>query len=137
MSKKIMQTNDLQAVAMPPVKEYQTAVQRDGTGLCAKDVYKRTIEWLKSVHRENVVSEQVIEEYSMAVARWVHLEQMISKYGYIAKHPTTGAPIPSPYVAMAQGYLKQISAIRAEINQTIKYNRPITSDFTQEVVYGG
>lgn len=137
MSKKIMQTNDLQAVAMPPVKEYLTAVQRDGTELCAKDVYKRTIEWLKSVHCENVVSEQVIEEYSMAVARWVHLEQMISKYGYIAKHPTTGAPIPSPYVAMAQGYLKQISAIRAEINQTIKYNRPITSDFMREVVYGG
>lgn len=137
MKEKILQTNDMQAVEMPSVKEYLTAVQRDGSELCAKDVYERTVGWLKGIHCENAVSEQVIEEYSMAVARWVHLEQMISKYGYIAKHPTTGAPIPSPYVAMAQGYLKQISAIRAEINQTIKYNRPVSSDFMREVVYGG
>lgn len=137
MKGKTSQTNDIQAVEMPSVKEYLTAVQRDGTELCAKDVYERTVKWLKGIQCEHAVSEQVIEEYSMAVARWVHLEQMISKYGYIAKHPTTGAPIPSPYVAMAQGYLKQISAIRAEINQIIKYNRPIALDFTREVVYGG
>jgi len=137
MRKKQTQTTELQAVEMPSVKEYLTAVQRDGTELCAKDVYRRTVQWIKEQHCENVISEQMIEEYSMAVARWVHLEQMISKYGYIAKHPTTGAAIPSPYVAMAQGYLKQISAIRAEINQLIKYNRPVTSDFMREVVYGG
>jgi len=137
MRKKETKAADLQVISMPPVKEYLTAVQRDGTELCAKEVYKRTVEWLKAQHCENVISEQIIEEYSMAVARWVHLEQMISKYGYIAKHPTTGAAIPSPYVAMAQGYLKQISAIRAEMNQLIKYNRPVTSDFMREVVYGG
>lgn len=137
MKEKASHTNDMQAVEMPSVKEYLTAVQRDGSELCAKDVYECTVKWLKGIQCEYVVSEQVIEEYSMAVARWIHLEQMISKYGYIAKHPTTGAPIPSPYVAMAQGYLKQISAIRAEINQTIKYNRPIALDFTREVVYGG
>ena len=72
------------------------------------------MEWLKSRNCENAVSEQIVEQYAMSVARWVHIEQRISKYGYLAKHPTTGAPMQSPYVMMSQAYMKQIIAIRAE-----------------------
>lgn len=71
----------------------------------------------------------------MSVARWVHIEQMISKYGYIAKHPTTGAPMQSPYVMMSQAYMKQIIAIRAEIQALIKDSRPAAM-MIREVVYG-
>lgn len=128
---------DLQASAMPPVKDYLTAVQRDGSELCADDVYKQTFEWLKSKGCENAISAQVVEQYAMSVARWVHLEQMITKYGYIAKHPTTGAPMQSPYVTMAQGYLKQASSIRAEILMLVKDSRPAITATMREVVYGG
>lgn len=128
---------DLQAVAMPPVKDYLTAAQRDGSELCAADVFRETLAWIKSNGCENVIAEQMVEEYAMSVARWVHLEQAISKYGYIAKHPTTGAPMQSPYVAMAQTYLKQASAIRAEIMLLMKDARPAATTTIREVVYGG
>lgn len=135
MSKK--QKDALQAVAMPPVKEYLTAVQRDGSELCADDVYRQTMVWLKAKGCENVVSAQIVEQYAMSVARWVHLEQMISKYGYIAKHPTTGAPMQSPYVTMAQGYLKQATALRDEMLMLVKDTRPTMTATMREVVYGG
>lgn len=133
MSKK--KKTDLQAVEMPPVKEYLTAVQRDGTELCAGEVFRKTKAWLKANGGENAVTEQTVEQYAMSVARWVHLEQLISKFGYIAKHPTTGAPMQSPYVAMAQGYLKQAAALRAEILQAVKDDKPHTTTL-REVVYG-
>ena len=127
----------IQAVEMPPVKEYLKTIQRDGSELCAGDVFAETMRWLKEKGCDSVVSEQTVEQYAMSVARWVHLEEMISKYGYIAKHPTTGAPMQSPYVTMAQTYAKQATEIRAEINQLIKNSRPtVKSDFVREVVYG-
>lgn len=128
---------DLHAIAMPPVKEYLTAVQRDGAKLCAEDIFRDTTEWLLKCGCENAVSNQIVEQYAMSVARWVHLEEMISKYGYIAKHPTTGAPMQSPYVQMAQGYSKQISALRAEILLFVKNTRPTLTETVREVVYGG
>ena len=133
MSKK--KKTDLQAVEMPPVKEYLTAVQRDGTELCADEVFRQTKAWLKANGGENAVTEQTVERYAMSVARWVHLEQLISKFGYIAKHPTTGSPMQSPYVGMAQGYLKQAAALRAEILQAVKGDKPHTTTL-REVVYG-
>lgn len=135
MRKKQVQTDGLQAITMPSVKEYLTAVQRDGSELCSEEVFCQTMEWLKSRNCENIVSEQIVEQYAMSVARWVHIEQMISKFGYIAKHPTTGAPMQSPYVMMSQAYMKQIIAIRAEIQALIKDSRPATMT-VREVVYG-
>ena len=127
----------IQAVEMPPVKDYLQAIQRDGSELCAGDVFAETMQWLKEKGYDSIVAEQTVEQYAMSVARWVHLEEMISKYGYIAKHPTTGAPMQSPYVTMAQAYAKQATEIRTEINQLIKSARPtVKSDFVREVVYG-
>lgn len=79
---------------------------------------------------------QMVEQYAFSVARWIHLERLISKYGYIAKHPTTGAPIQSPYVVMAQSYMKQVIAIRSEINLQLKESRPAPTTYVREVVYG-
>lgn len=131
------QVPHLQAVEMPPIKDFLTAAQRNGTELCAADVFRDTLEWIRESGCENVVAEQMVEEYAMSVARWAHLEQMISKYGYIAKHPTTGAPMQSPYVVMAQTYLKQASAIRAEIMLLMKDAKPAAPTTIREVVYGG
>ena len=33
----------------------------------------------------------------MAISRWIQCEECITKYGFLAKHPTTGNAIPSPY----------------------------------------
>lgn len=126
----------IQPVEMPPVKDFLEAVQRDGAKLCADFVFSQTMNWIKSIDCENPVSEQIVEQYAMSVARWVHLEQKISEYGYIAKHPTTGAPMQSPYVTMSQAYMKQILAIRLEIQALIKDSRPASPSIVREVVYG-
>ena len=101
-----------------------------------KEVLKDTLKWLDSRGMKNAVSMQMVEQYAFSVARWIHLERLISKYGYIAKHPTTGAPIQSPYVAMAQSYMKQVIAIRSEINLQLKESRPAPTTYVREVVYG-
>ena len=124
-------------IEVPSIKDYLKDQQRDGSELCAADVFAETMDWLKSYGCENVVSRQIVEEYAMSVARWTHIERLISKYGYIAKHPTTGEPMQSPYVVMAQTYMKQVIAIRAEINLALKNYRPNVKMAVREVVYGG
>ena len=74
------------------------------------------------------VPKQLIEQYAMTVGRWIHCEQTISKLGYIAKHPTTGAAISSPYVKMSMDYSRQATILINEITQIVKENCP------QEVV---
>jgi hypothetical protein len=67
-------------------------------------------------------SEYLIEQYAMTVSRWIHCEEVISKTGYIAKHPTTSAPIASPYVAMSQSYLKQANICWNQIFTIVREN---------------
>ena len=50
---------------------------------------------------------RLIEAYAQAFARYVQCEQAISKFGLLGKHPTTGAAIASPLVAMSQSFGKQ------------------------------
>ena len=56
----------------------------------------------------------------MAVSRWIQCEEAISEYGFLAKHPTTGNAIASPYVQMSQSYMKQITQIWYQIYQVIR-----------------
>ena len=127
---------EIKAVEMPPIKEYLKEIQRDGSELGAEEVLKETLEWLDSRGAKGVVSVQLVEQYAFSVARWIHLERLISMYGYIAKHPTTGAPIQSPYVVMAQSYMKQVIATRGEINLLLKDAHPTPTAYVREVVYG-
>ena len=46
------------------------------------------------------VAPRLIESYAQAFERYVQCEQAISKFGLLSKHPTTGAAIASPFVAM-------------------------------------
>ena len=58
----------------------------------------------------------------MATARWIHCETIITNTGYLAKHPTTGAAIASPYVGMSQNYMNQANRLWNEIYQIVKEN---------------
>ena len=49
-------------------------------------------------------------------------EKAITTYGFLGKHPTTGAPIPSPFVTMSQTYMKQANGLWLIIFQTVKEN---------------
>ena len=117
--------DDLEGADVPPVKEYLRASQKVGIDLCAEDVFKSTFLWLKERGCDRFVNTQLIEQYAMSVSRWVQCETCVSEYGFLGKHPTTGAAITSPYVTMSQNYLKQVTQCWYQIYQIVKENSTV------------
>ena len=119
---------EFQGTEMPQPSAMLSAVQKDGTILQAGEIYKTTWNWLDKRGCALLVSPQVLERYSMMAARWIHCEEIITKTGYLAKHPTTSMAIQSPYVAMSQNYMAQTNRLWYEIFQVVKEN--CTADYT-------
>ena len=113
---------EIEGVDMPPIKEFLKAKQKNGKDMCAEEVYKSTYLWLKKRRCEKLVSTQLLEQYAMSVSRWVQCEEAISEFGFLAKHPTTGNAMQSPYVSMSQNYMKQVNQIWFQIYQVVKDN---------------
>lgn len=113
---------------MPPVREYMTAKQKSGKDLQASQVFRETCTWLAERGCDRLVNRQLVEQYAMYVSRWIACEDAISEYGYLAKHPTTGNAIASPYVSMSQSFMKLSNQIWYQIYSIVKDN--CTSDFT-------
>lgn len=90
--------------------------------LVAEEVYKATWEWLAERRCASLVSPQLLERYAMSVARWIQCEEAITDYGFLAKHPTTGNAMQSPYVAMSQNFMSQTNRLWMEIYQIVKEN---------------
>lgn len=114
--------SDFTGVEVPQPDEYMSAVQKDGTTLDAGEVYRKVWAWIISCGCEKLVDPQLVEEYAMSFSRWKQCQQAISDFGFLAKHPTTGAAIASPYVSMARDFERQASAARYQIYQIIKEN---------------
>lgn len=113
---------ELSGADMPPPSEMLSAVQKDGSTLQAAEIYKNTWSWLDKRGCAALVSPQLLERYSMAAARWIHCETIITNTGYLAKHPTTGAAIASPYVGMSQNYMNQANRLWNEIFAIVREN---------------
>ena len=90
--------------------------------LRCKEIYEETWEWLKSIGCTAVVSPQLLERYAMCAARWIQCEEMTSALGYLSKHPTTGKPIPSPFISIGINYMNQANRLWNEIYQIVKEN---------------
>ena len=113
---------DLEGQDMPSPPDYLSATQKDGSTLQAGEIYKRVWKWLADRGCAAIVSPDLIERYSMSVARWIQCEAVTSELGFLAKHPTTGQAIQSPYVAIANTYLTQANKLWAEIFQLVREN---------------
>ena len=113
---------DLEGQEMPNPSEFLSATQKDGTTLCAADIFKNTWKWLADRGCAAIVSTQLIERYAMSSARWIQCETLTSELGFLAKHPTTGAAIQSPYVAIADKYMTQANKLWSEIFQIVREN---------------
>ncbi len=121
-------TSQLDGFDMPPVKAYLKAVQKNGKDLDAEDVYKETWNWLKKRGCAEIINPQLVDQYAMSVSRWIQCEEAISEYGFLAKHPTTGNAIASPYVSMSQSYMKQVNTCWFQIFQFVKENSSVEYD---------
>ena len=113
---------ELEGADVPPVKEYLKAAQKNGKELLAEEVFNETYLWLKKFGCAELVNTQLINQYAMAVARQIQCEEALSEYGFLAKHPTTGNAIQSPYVAMSQNFMSQTNRLWMEIYQIVKEN---------------
>lgn len=113
---------------MPEPSDYLSEVQRDGKPLGADLVYRETWQWLDQRGCAQFVAPRLIEAYAQAFARYVQCEQAISKFGLLGKHPTTGAAIASPFVAMSQSFGKQANVYWYEIYEIVRAT--CTSDYS-------
>ena len=68
------------------------------------------------------VSKGLLEAYAQSFVRFIQCEKAISDFGLLGKHPTTGAAIASPFVAMSQSFQKQANVLWYEIFDIVKAN---------------
>jgi len=115
-------TADLKGQEMPKPSKMLEAIQKDGKALVAGEIYKTTWQWLDKRGCSALVSPQLLERYAMSVARWIQCEEAITEYGFLAKHPTTGNAIQSPYVSIGQNYMNKTNRLWLEIFQIVKEN---------------
>lgn len=78
--------------------------------------------WLNKYNCGNLVTQDIVELYSLCVARYIQCEEAVSSIGFIGKHPTTGMPIASPYMAMSREYMKQAVSVWDRINSVVREN---------------
>ena len=110
----------LEGETMPEPSAYLSATQRDGQPLLAGERYRETWAWLDARGVASFVSPRLIEAYAQAFARYIQCEEAISKFGLLGKHPTTGAAIASPFVAMSQSFSKQANVYWYEIYEIVR-----------------
>ena len=118
----VLETAELQGADIPPPKEYLTAEQKDGGKTYAAEIYQETYQWLRSCNCENLVTKEQIENFAEISARQIQCQQMIDTYGFLSKHPTTNAPIQSPFVKMSLDYMRQATNLWLQIYNVVKQN---------------
>ncbi len=114
--------SDLTGSDMPHPSDYLSAKQRDGETLGADIIFTETIRWLRERGCDRLVNPRLVESYSEAFARYIQCSAAVSKFGLLGKHPTTGAPIASPFVQMALSFQKQANLLWYEIFDIVKQN---------------
>ena len=75
-----------------------------------------------------IISKQHRKTAALLSQRWIQCEEAISEFGYLAKHPTTGNAIASPYVSMSRDYKKQVNADWFQIYQIVRENCSVEYD---------
>ena len=108
----------------------------------AKEIYKTVYAWLKSVGCTQGILPYNLEEYAFCKARWLECEDMNTKHGLLVKDQN-GKPIPSPFVGMAQQYLKQTNEVWSKIyivvreSKLSKWDETNPNDDIMEKLLGG
>ena len=108
---------DLPGADMPHPSSYLSAKP-----LGADIIFSETIRWLKERGCDRLVNPRLVESYSEAFARYIQCSEAMSKFGLLGKHPTTNAPIASPFVQMALSFQKQANLLWYEIFDVVKQN---------------
>ena len=112
----------LEGADIPEPSAYIKATQKAVGEFDAEHIYRYIYLYLQEKGCDKLVSKHMVEQYAMSVSRLMQCESAISEYGFLSKHPTTGAACASPFVAMAQNYQKQVNTIWYQIFQVVREN---------------
>lgn len=107
---------------MPKPDEFLLARQKNGVSFKAEEIYKDMWQWVCSMGCEKQINKQLVEQYAVDRARWIQCQEALSQYGFIAKHPTTGHPTHSPFVAIGTQFEKSMNTAYFLIEKTIREN---------------
>ena len=109
----------------------------------AKEIYRTVYAWLKSIGCTSGILPYNLEEYAFCKARWLGCEEMNTKHGLLVKDPVSGKAMPSPFVAMAQQYLRQTNDVWSKIylvvreSKLTKWDEKNPNDDIMEKLLGG
>lgn len=113
---------ELEGNEMPKVDEWLRDEQENGEKWNAEELVIITYQWLKERDCEKLIPMQQIYAYAVAQSRWIQCQRAISKYGFLAKHPTTKEPMESPYVKMVDKFYKQAASAWFQIFSIVREN---------------
>jgi len=88
----------------------------------ARQIFNETMAWLDKTGCSKLIEREVIDLYVVSAARWVQCERAISQKSLLSAHPTTGAPIASPYASLSNQYSKTMMNCWYTIFQIVKEN---------------
>lgn len=118
----VMDIPEMEGAEMPEPHRFLSSEQKDGSELQAKEIFEETWKWLNEIGVSGKVPAPLIERYAMSSARWIQCEEITSRLGFLSKHPTTGKPIPSPFINIGINYMNQAVRLWNEIFQIVKEN---------------
>ncbi len=121
--------DNLEGEEVESIRDFLSEDQRIGD-LYGKEIWDQMVSWLRERNCAHLINPHLLEQYCMAMARWIQLERINNEMGFLSKHPTTGAAITSPFVTMAQAYLKQANLLFQQIFSIVSENcrEPVTGN---------
>ena len=108
---------------MPKSKKMQltiNGVEIEVPELETERVFRGVWTFLSRLAVVDEIGPHILQMYAFEVARYIQAEQIISLTGFTVPHPTTGAPMASPFVSYSMSYLKQANILWAQISQIVR-----------------
>jgi len=128
---------------LPEAMGYLTEVQKDGEELLAKKFFEDIWNWLVERKCEKLFDINYLQRFAMQQARYVQLERLISKHGFLAKS-SSGDARDNPLETILMNRLKILNQMQYAIENTVRANctvaftgLPNTTDPMEALLSGG
>lgn len=128
---------------VPEALGYLTEVQKDGEELLADKFFKDIWNWLLERKCEKLFDINYLQRFAMQQARYVQLERLISKHGFLAKS-SSGDARDNPLETILMNRLKILNQMQYAIENTVRANctvpftgLPNTTDPMEALLSGG
>lgn len=94
----------------PEPHEYMSMATKNASENIAPKIYLEIYAWLKARGCDRLVQPHLVEQYALSYARYTQAETAVHQFGFLAKHPTSGQPVPSPFIEISDAALKKVQS---------------------------